>query len=78
VDKKYNTPGIIYVKDLRADSICETALEFLMMKSPYDATHLGGRDKACAVVSEADLYNSNIVMELARAGGGKNKTKKER
>ena len=26
-------PGIMYVNDRRADSICETALEFLMMKS---------------------------------------------
>jgi hypothetical protein len=55
----------MYVKDLSADSICETALEFLMMKSPYAATHLGGRDKACTVVSDADLYSSNILMELA-------------
>jgi hypothetical protein len=53
----------MYVKERRADSIWDTALEFLMMKSPYDATHFGGRDNACDVCPAACLYSSNIFAE---------------
>ena len=37
-----NRPGMIYVSDRNADSICVTELWFFVMKSAYMLSHLGG------------------------------------
>jgi hypothetical protein len=40
-----NRPGMIYVNDRKADSICVTELWFLVMKSPYMFNHFGGNSR---------------------------------
>jgi hypothetical protein len=47
---------MIYVKDRSADSICDTALEFFVMKSEYIPSHFGGMDRTAVVRSVACLY----------------------
>lgn len=37
-------PGIMYVRERRADSIWETCPAFLVTKSSYLASHVGGRE----------------------------------
>jgi hypothetical protein len=44
---------MMYVSDRTADSICDTALEFLMMKSSYLPSHLAGNANACSVDDDA-------------------------
>jgi hypothetical protein len=44
---------MMYVSERKADSICDTALEFLMMNSSYWPSHLDGSDKAWAVEADA-------------------------
>lgn len=49
-------PGIMYVRDRSADSICDTALLFLVMKSEYIPIHFGGSDRTSPVRCVACLY----------------------
>ncbi len=37
-----HVPGMMYVNDRSADSICDTELAFLRTKSSYMLSHLGG------------------------------------
>jgi hypothetical protein len=46
----------MYVNDRSADSICETALEFLAMKSEYMPSHFGGIESTSLVRWVACLY----------------------
>jgi hypothetical protein len=46
ISASLNRPGMIYVNDLSADSICDTADEFLIMNSSYCESHLAGSVKA--------------------------------
>lgn len=46
----------MYVSDRSADSICDTALLFFVMKSEYMPSHLGGRDRTSPVFCVACLY----------------------
>lgn len=39
----------MYVSDRSADSICDTALLFLVMKSEYMPSHFGGMDSTSVV-----------------------------
>ena len=47
---------MMYVNDRSADSICDTALEFLVMKSEYIPIHLGGSERTSDVLWVACLY----------------------
>ena len=47
---------MMYVNDRSADSICETALEFLAMKSEYMPSHFGGIESTSLVRWVACLY----------------------
>jgi hypothetical protein len=49
-------PGMMYVNERSADSICDTALLFLVMNSEYIPSHFGGSDKTAVVFSVACLY----------------------
>lgn len=51
-----NIPGMMYVSDRRADSIWDTALLFLVMKSEYMPSHFGGSDRTSPVFCVACLY----------------------
>jgi hypothetical protein len=46
----------MYVSDRSADSICDTALLFLVMKSEYMPSHRGGIDSTSVVRCVACLY----------------------
>jgi hypothetical protein len=48
-------PGIMYVSDRSADSICETALLFLVMKSEYMPSHLVGCESTSVALCVASL-----------------------
>jgi hypothetical protein len=71
-------PGMMYVRDRSADSICETWLAFLVMKSSYMCSHLGGTASTppSADVEElgavaAGLFGrlaENDMMNESRAG----------
>jgi hypothetical protein len=75
---------MIYVSDRKAPSICDTALEFLIMKSSYWPSHFAGNDSAWTVEAEAWRYISiaiRIAPTAARSDGGVgrvNVTSKER
>ncbi|KAF2002985.1 hypothetical protein P154DRAFT_107883 [Amniculicola lignicola CBS 123094] len=56
----------MYVNDLSADSICDTALAFLVMKSEYIPIHLGGSDRTSVVRWVACLYIAVAPVD----GGG--------
>jgi hypothetical protein len=47
---------MMYVSERNADSICDTALAFLVMKSEYIPSHFGGMDRASLVRCVACLY----------------------
>lgn len=47
---------MMYVKDRSADSICDTALEFLVIKSEYMPSHFGGNERTSVVRCVACLY----------------------
>jgi len=49
-------PGMMYVKERSADSICDTALLFLVMNSEYIPSHSCGSDKTAVVFWVACLY----------------------
>ena len=49
-------PGMMYVSDRSADSICVTALLFLVMKSEYMPSHPAGIDSTAPVFCVACLY----------------------
>jgi hypothetical protein len=49
-------PGMMYVSDRSADSICDTALLFLVMKSEYMPSHCVGIDSTSVVRCVACLY----------------------
>ena len=68
-----NRPGIMYVKERRADSICVTELWFLVMKSPYMLIHLGGNDMAFGTCLLAILRDSIIV----EGRGGRRRVKRK-
>lgn len=56
---------MMYVKDRSADSICDTALLFLVMKSEYMPSHFGGSDSTSDVRCVACLY----IVARAPVGG---------
>jgi hypothetical protein len=59
---------MIYVNERKADSICDTALEFLVMKSEYIPSHFGGMDSTSLVRWVACLYIAGAPMD-GRMGG---------
>lgn len=59
-------PGIMYVNDRRADSICETWLEFFVMKPSYIASHFGGRARA---VRTLERGGDHLVFVCAASAG---------
>lgn len=71
-------PGIIYVSDRSADSICDTALLFFVMNSEYIPSNLGGSDRTSVVRRVACLYIltapvngcSNTAYRWGRGGVG--------
>ena len=72
---------MIYVSDRSADSICDTALLFLAMKSEYMPSHRGGSDSTSPVFCVACLYivlarqsAQTVVVKsnVARARGARN------
>ena len=52
---------MMYVSERNADSICDTALLFLVMKSEYMPSHLGGCDNTSVVFCAACLYIVGIA-----------------
>ena len=52
-------PGMMYVNERSADSICDTALLFLVMKSEYMPSSRGGSDSVFCV---ACLYMVQVAM----------------
>jgi hypothetical protein len=50
---------MMYVSDRSADSICDTALLFLVMKSEYMPNHCVGMDSTSVVRCVACLYIPN-------------------
>ena len=63
--KCQNVPGIMYVSDRSADSICDTALLFLVMKSEYMPSHLVGCDSTSVAFCLAPL----IIFAVAPVRG---------
>jgi hypothetical protein len=66
---------MMYVNERRADSICDTALEFLVMKSEYIPSHFGGMDSTSLVRWVACLYIAGAPIDgrmggLIAGGGG--------
>lgn len=60
-----HVPGMIYVSDRSADSICDTALLFLVMKSEYMPSHLVGCDNTSVALCVASL----IIFAVAPVRG---------
>ena len=58
-------PGMMYVSDRSADSICDTALLFLVIKSEYMPSHLVGCDSTSVALCVASL----IIFAVAPVGG---------
>jgi hypothetical protein len=58
-------PGMMYVSDRSADSICDTALLFLVMNSEYMPNHLVG----CASTSVALCVAPLIIFAVAPVRG---------
>lgn len=56
---------MMYVSDRSADSICDTALLFLVMKSEYMPSHWFGMDSTSVVFCVACLY----IVSGAPVGG---------
>ena len=56
---------MIYVSDRNADSICDTALLFLMMKSEYMLSHLVGCDSTSVTLCVVSL----IIFAVAPVNG---------
>lgn len=48
----------MYVKDRNPDSICDTALAFLIMNSPYMLNSFGGSNKEPGIRLDALTCNS--------------------
>ena len=42
-------PGMMYVSDRRAVSICDTAPAFLVINSPYTFSHFGASDRTSGI-----------------------------
>ena len=57
-------PGMMYVSDRSADSICETELAFFVTKSSYMCSHRGGKDRASGTCCEACLSFSMTMTQL--------------
>jgi len=55
-------PGMMYVKDRNPDSICDTALAFLVINSPYMLNHFGGTDKEPGIRLDALTFNSILRL----------------
>lgn len=58
-------PGMMYVSERSADSICDTALLFLVMKSEYMLSHLVGCDSTLVALCVASL----IIFAVASVRG---------
>lgn len=58
---------MMYVKDRNPDSICETALAFLVMKSPYRLSHCVEDSEAANVCADA----VGSVSSILRIGAAK-------
>jgi hypothetical protein len=65
-----NRPGMIYVRERKADSICVTEDWFLVMKSPYIWSHFGGSAKALGTCRGRVLRCSMLVLSWTTLGGG--------
>jgi hypothetical protein len=61
---------MMYVSDRSADSICVTALLFLVMKSEYMPSHVEGSDSTSPVFCVACLYMVAVAVAVAVASGG--------
>lgn len=59
----------MYVKLRRPDSICATALEFLVMNSPYEPIHLDGSAKTLGILPEACRFVSMLALLAAQGVG---------
>ena len=55
---------MMYVKELSADSICETEPEFRVMKSSYIERSLGGRETVSGIRECTCLYTSAIAPDI--------------
>lgn len=55
---------MMYVNDRSADSICDTALLFFVMKSEYMPSHFGGIDRTSPVFCVACLYMSKARPDI--------------
>ena len=55
IAQEIDIPGIIYVSDRNAPSICPTALAFFVTKSPYMFRYFGDIARASDVLSDACL-----------------------
>lgn len=53
----------MYVNERNADSICDTALEFLVMKSEYMPSHFGGIESTSLVRWVACLYIAGAPID---------------
>lgn len=62
-------PGMMYVSERSADSICVTALLFFVMKSEYMPSHLGGSDSTSPVFCVACLYMAATATANAPESG---------
>jgi hypothetical protein len=64
--EEHPSPGMIYVKDRKADSICETELALAMTKSPYISTHFCGDGMFSGIRAVTRLKVSIILDGLLR------------
>lgn len=55
-------PGMMYVSDRKADSICETALLFLVMNSEYMPRYCDGSDRTSEVFCVACRYMAAVPV----------------
>lgn len=81
---------MMYVSERRADSICDTWLAFLVMKSSYFCSHLGGRAQRLVVLWEEEEeelpsdrvpfvwgISAGVAMQRERRGSSRRSRKGE-
>lgn len=59
-------PGMMYVKDRRADSIWVTELWFLVMNSPYMLSHFGGSSRGFVTRQRAAWGVSMAAIDVEK------------
>ena len=57
-------PGMMYVKELSADSICDTEPAFRVIKSSYIERSRGGRETVSGTRDCTCLYTSAIAPDI--------------